>query len=672
MIGLARHSRLVRAGLWCWGWLALGGIGGALSGAEVELGLQPDLPTGQPAGTTIRWTASATPAGAYWYRFSVQPESGPRRMVREFHPGQAWEWTPYEEGEFIVSVAVTAAGGGDLLAEANVAFRVSSPLAGPGAAVSATAHPLVARYSVPPIPDGTVAWVQFRPAGSAERWQDTATRGGRGEYGLNFLVAGLRPATAYELRHVVAQGSRAWYGEPLAFQSGALPLALPETTVPEPADALTSALEGVLFQSVNRVAATGLPLSMATDLAGQTVWYASTLSDGGEMGEATRVLPGGTVLLLAGDGGVEGQRLLELDLAGHVIRETNVAYLNTLLAALGEDPIGALHHEATRFPDGRTLVLASVERLLSNVQGAHGPVDVVGNLILALDEDWQLVWAWNSFDFLDVNRAAVLDEKCLSQSPGCPVLLLANRGNDWIHGNAIAPTPDGQLLLSMRHQDWLIKIDYRSGAGTGAVLWRLGPQGDFTLVPNVAADWFTHQHHPAVLPNGNVILFDNGNTRCENSRAACHSRGQVLALDETRHQAALVLNASTGSYSSALGAAQRLQNGDYHFTSGSESHGQNGRSIELRPDGTPVYIQATDAPLYRSYRLSSLYAPLPGDLDADGWVTAGDLMLLVQFMAERVNWGEGAFRSRPEQADLNADGAVTAADLLLLRRTLVH
>ncbi len=56
---------------------------------------------------------------------------------------------------------------------------------------------------------------------------------------------------------------------------------------------------------------------------------------------------------------------------------------------------------------------------------------------------------------------------------------------DWTHSNAlIYSASDGNLLLSMRHQSWILKIDYNNGAGSGNVLWRLGYQGDFALTQN--------------------------------------------------------------------------------------------------------------------------------------------------------------------------------------------
>ena len=51
-------------------------------------------------------------------------------------------------------------------------------------------------------------------------------------------------------------------------------------------------------------------------------------------------------------------------------------------------------------------------------------------------------------------------------------------------------TADGNLLYSARHQDWLIKIDYANGAGSGRVIWRLGKDGDFTMRSDDPSPWF--------------------------------------------------------------------------------------------------------------------------------------------------------------------------------------
>ena len=84
-------------------------------------------------------------------------------------------------------------------------------------------------------------------------------------------------------------------------------------------------------------------------------------------------------------------------------------------------------------------------------------------MLIDVDQGWKPVRVWSAFDHLDVNRHV----------QGLP---------DWTHSNAVLYTPnDGNLLLSVRHQSWILKIDYNNGTGTGAALWRLGDEGDFTL-----------------------------------------------------------------------------------------------------------------------------------------------------------------------------------------------
>src|SRR5262249_13769403 len=150
---------------------------------------------------------------------------------------------------------------------------------------------------------------------------------------------------------------------------------------------------------------------------------------------------------------------------------------------------------------------------------------------------------------------------------------------------------DGNLVVSVRHQDWVIKVDYRNGAGDGHVVWRLGQGGDFTANSGDPSPWFSHQHQAHYVDDSTLILFDNGNTRRAGDPHA-DSRGQVWKLDEQTMTATLVVNADLGSYSMALGSAQRLSNGDYSFTSGFQGQAPNmfGQSIEVRPDGSKAYV----------------------------------------------------------------------------------
>ncbi len=106
----------------------------------------------------------------------------------------------------------------------------------------------------------------------------------------------------------------------------------------------------------------------------------------------------------------------------------------------------------------------------------------------------------------------------------------------------LSQTSDGNLLYSSRSQDWVIKIDYQYGTGSGNIIWRLGPNGDFQLASKEPYPWFTHQHDPEFLAdNVTLTLFDNGNVR-NLADPSQDSRGQVLTIDEGAKQATLILN----------------------------------------------------------------------------------------------------------------------------------
>jgi hypothetical protein len=190
--------------------------------------------------------------------------------------------------------------------------------------------------------------------------------------------------------------------------------------------------------------------------------------------------------------------------------------------------------------------------------------------------------------------------------------------------NAVSLSPfDGNLVLSVRYQDWVVKIDYRNGEGDGHVIWRLGQDGDFTENSMDPNPWFSHQHNAHYINDSTIILFDNGNTRRAGDPIA-DSRGQVWKLDEQAMTATLVFNGDLGNYSSALGAAQRLSNGNLSFTSGLQGQAPNifGQSIEVRPDGSKAYVLEVNSREFRSFRIRTLYEGTSDKLAAPATVAS--------------------------------------------------
>ncbi len=161
-------------------------------------------------------------------------------------------------------------------------------------------------------------------------------------------------------------------------------------------------------------------------------------------------------------------------------------------------------------------------------------------------------------------------------------------------------------MVSLRTQDWAIKIDYANGAGDGHIVWKLGAGGNFTPIANTPDPWFSHQHDVRYINNNTLLVFDDGNTRRASDPTA-DSRGQEWILNEQNMTATLVVNADMGNYSMFLGASEMLPNGNLAFTSGGLAN-VTGQSIEVLPNGTRVYVQQMNENEYRSYFESTLYS----------------------------------------------------------------
>ena len=574
-------------------------------------------------GERVTWTATAAEVGASpLYQFSAAPHGGAFHVLRDFSPASAFAWTPMQEGTYEIKVTVKDGYEAAETTSAVATDDVASRLSGSQAVVSPTPNPLVALYSVPPSSAATT-FVQFSPAGDQPSWRNTYARPVVAGKSTNFLVAGMLPNTTYQMRHVFSDGTGS---APLPFTTGSIPagMTIPAFTVRQPPGPGSDTALDMVFHQRPRTPLNSPPL-IATDLAGRVTWYYDLSSSGFSLSKGGESLvPGGTLLV----NGVDRYTpvptapnvLREIDLAGNPVRETNLAALNAQLTALGHGAIHGFHHDTQRLPDGTTVVLAYPERTV-DINGT--PTNYVGEMVLVLDPDFQVKWAWDAFDHLDVRRGPVLGEVTHPGSPEPTAVVPVLPAVDWLHVNSVALAPDGNLILSVRHQDWVVKIDYRNGAGDGHVVWRLGAGGDFTLNSSDPDAWFSHQHNARYIDSDTLILFDNGNTR-QASDPNAHSRGQVWTLDESGMTATPVLNADLGNYSFRLGSAQRLSNGNYSFMSGSQGPLPGiAQSIEVLPERTPSYVLEFAGPEYRSYRLRTLYegiddalAGAPGTVDS--------------------------------------------------------
>ena len=252
-----------------------------------------------------------------------------------------------------------------------------------------------------------------------------------------------------------------------------------------------------------------------------------------------KLLDNGNVLVnYSGNGGDGSNSILrEIDLAGDAVWQFNAPDLQRKLSEAGFDfSIIGTHHDVAVLPNGHLILIVSIQRTFDNLVGLPS-TKVTGDGIVDLDENKNPVWVWSAFDHLDVNRQPFMFP-------------------DWTHTNSVLYSPDdGNLMLSMRHQNWIVKIDYQDGRGSGNILWKLGEGGDFKLEGGIDPNyWFYAQHAPVIVsPNSSgvfdLLLFDNGNDRILDAagdlcggtgQPACYSEVPILQVDENTRAARII------------------------------------------------------------------------------------------------------------------------------------
>jgi hypothetical protein len=217
------------------------------------------------------------------------------------------------------------------------------------------------------------------------------------------------------------------------------------------------------------------------------------------------------------------------------------------------------HHDARKLKNGNVLLLclrALPPEIAARVQGgltgseAHGGV-IYADYLVEMTTAGETVWEWRSWEHLRPERH--------------PITLQDHRA-EWTHGNTVAETVDGNILASFRNISTVVLIERQSGR----ILWELG-------APPLA-----QQHDPRPLPNGNVLIFDNGTHRCDSP--ATFSR--VIEVDPRTNEIVwrYVDQSAFEFFSPYISGAQRLQNGNTLICEGC-----HGRIFEVTRPGEVVW-----------------------------------------------------------------------------------
>ena len=357
------------------------------------------------------------------------------------------------------------------------------------------------------------------------------------------------------------------------------------------------------------------------NLQGEQVLFVETQARVGDV----KIIPGGRLLHIG------GSRAWILNFAGDV-----------LWASPESDDL-RVHHCASMMPNGNVMLLLREYRDITQDGVTR---EWQGDRIVEMEIDTnEIVWEWSTFDHYTTEDYDVFQ---------------TNHWNDWTHvNNAHYEPADNSVYISCRHLSRITRIDY----DTKEIVYNLGmdmPSGD-VMVGN---DLFSYQHSPQLLPNGNLVLFDNGNRR-GGVPAGADARTYAVEIElsgSPLEEASIVWSWETPTYCPSTGDADRLENGNTLVTS-TQLLGM----YEVDPQGEIAWnleILSLEScaglrPGYRSTRIPNLYledtqSPCEGDLDDDGQVAVDDILELLS------QWGGSG------SADLDQDGQVAVDDVLLM------
>jgi arylsulfate sulfotransferase len=503
-------------------------------------------------------------------------------------------------GSQSLTATVTASSKADPTKSSSATVSVVAP-----GQVTSTTNAQVALYTISPPMAGNVS-VQFgldTNYGFTTWTQPVPTGGGP----VNLFVAGMKGNTLYHMRGVVQFSDGTQYMDPdLTFTTGAYPVAQVPVMTAKTTLGMTPQ-SGVVLLDLVSGGTTVAPIAIA-DLSGNILWTYNP----GIAGQVNpiKLLPNGHFLINFSGTVPDGANsvLQEVDMIGTVIWQLTAADLNNALAAATcsgcNITVIGTHHDFVMLPSGHLIVIAATQQTVA------GRV-VTGDVLIDLDANHTPVWLWNEFDHLDVNRQPYMFP-------------------DWTHTNAVIYSPDdGNLIVSIRHQNWLVKIDYADGKGAGDILWRLGYQGDFALAGGTdPTDWFYAQHGPSFVTTNttgqfSMILFDNGNDRFFPSGQAqcvvqatptCYSTVPVLQLDETAKTATLEFHAKAPLFSFFGGNAAVLKNGNVEYCESAGAHGGEIHEVTQDSNAQLVWIMQASADatghfpyMYRGQRIPSFY-----------------------------------------------------------------
>ncbi len=243
------------------------------------------------------------------------------------------------------------------------------------------------------------------------------------------------------------------------------------------------------------------------------------------------------------------------------------------------------HHDGIRLRNGNVLLLCLaqlpqdlVSKIKGGMPGTEHNGEMYADYLVEMTTEGKIVWEWRTWDHLNP------ETDCITA--------IQERREEWTHGNGIAELPNGDIVVSFRTISTVIIIDRQ----TGTIIWKLG------------APPLSGQHAPTPLPNGNLLVFDNGPHRLDHPMPFSRVIEVELATKQIvwRYQE----RRESDFFSPRISNAQRLPNGNTLIC-----EGDFGRIFEVTVFGelvwefvNPYFGEGPNGPhnrVFRAYRYSA-------------------------------------------------------------------
>ncbi len=190
-------------------------------------------------------------------------------------------------------------------------------------------------------------------------------------------------------------------------------------------------------------------------------------------------------------------------------------------------------------------VLTAYEQIVVDAPEDLGATDNKVDLaVLLIQEvkDGEVLWEFSSADY----------PQFLYESNSITWAESTDRCYDYVHFNSMSFDADGNLLVSCRHLDAILKISTEDGS----LIWQLG--GDYDDFGLTEEQKFSYQHSIILTGDNSYMLFDNANTANEKGNADASSVVRITVDEATMSVTNFVRYEVVDFFSLYMGAIREL------------------------------------------------------------------------------------------------------------------